>query len=173
MALCVVALLFSFTQLPVQADRPVRSIDLPAGYERMLVFFGYVDCPKVCPTAMFRLAAIYGDLEGTPASARLGVTFVNLTDAEASAVGAYARAFHPTFEGVQAGPRARGGLMRELGVRFDRDNDSAAGWHTDSVYLLEQADDGWRLKAVIPRPNLQTKTVLRLIEGLDDRSNRA
>ena len=172
LGLAVPGLLASFTQLPLQTDRPVEAIELPDGYDRMLVFFGYVDCPQVCPTAMARLQQIYGALDRTHSADRLGVTFVNLTEAPPDVAVAYAKAFHPAFEGVQAGPRARGGLMREFGVRFERDADSPAGWHTDSAYLMQRTPAGWRLRAVVPRADLRERTIRGLLSDLAARSDR-
>lgn len=170
LALAVPGLLASFTQLPTTTDRPVTSVELPPDYDALLVFFGYVDCPQICPTTLVRLEQIY-DAASRP-GLDLGVVFVNLTPAEPGVAARYAKAFHPDFEGVQADLRDRGALMRELGVRFDRDDDSPAGWHTDSTYVLQRSEDGWRLRAVVPRPRLRPETIHEILEGLETRNDQ-
>lgn len=165
LVLSVPALLAAFVGVPMPMDSPVRSIDLPDDRERMLVFFGYVDCPQVCPGTMQALKGIYEAYQRIGDPGRLGIAFVNLTAASDGVAARYARAFHPDFLGLQAGPRDRGALMRELGVRFDRDDDSPAAWHTDFVYVLVRTEDGWRLRTVLKqRPFEPEDVVARLLD---------
>lgn len=87
----------------------------PQGHERSLadyrgkvvmLFFGFVQCPDVCPTALLRGAQVL-ELLGDDGSRVQGL-FVSLDPERDSAeiVHAYATAFHPSFVGL------RGDLQR-------------------------------------------------------------
>lgn len=70
----------------------------------LLLFFGYTQCPDVCPTALSRAAAIR-TLLGEQKD-RLAVAFISV-DPERDTpeiVTAYAKAFDPSFVGISAPP---------------------------------------------------------------------
>ena len=166
LVLTVPLILAGLTQLPVHMNRPVTAIPLPSDADRMLLFFGYVDCPQICPTTMAALRRahdVYTLHEATP---RLTVTFVNLTEAADGVADRYAKHFDPSFHGVQSTEQDRAALMRELGVRFERKKDDPAGWHTDSVYVLAREGDTWNVRTVIRERPLDPDRIAELVEDL-------
>ncbi|MBN8493984.1 MAG: SCO family protein [Burkholderiales bacterium] len=66
----------------------------------VLVFFGFTQCPDICPTALSRAAEVMQHLG--PEAARLQVIFVTI-DPERDTpalLREYTRAFHPSFVGL-------------------------------------------------------------------------
>ena len=81
------------------------------------VFFGYANCPDVCPTTLADLAKVADTLDAED-RARFRVVFVSVDPARdtPAAADAYARRFHPSFVGV-TGPEAQVlGIARAFGV---------------------------------------------------------
>jgi len=163
--LAVPLILAAISQLPVTMNREVHSVQLPQSVDRMALFFGYVDCPAVCPTTMSALRQVYLQYSEDPERASLGVTFVNLAPPSGAQVADYAAHFHPDFFGLQANAADRGAFMRELGVRFDRSAAGPAGWHTDSIYLLRREAAVWRVRRVVRSP-IEPQQVVALLQEI-------
>jgi protein SCO1 len=68
----------------------------------VLIFFGFTQCPDVCPTALSRAAAVMQQLG--PAADRVQVIFVTVDPERDSAalLAEYTQAFHPRFLGLRA-----------------------------------------------------------------------
>lgn len=64
-----------------------------------LVFFGFTQCPDVCPITMARLAKIYGDL-GEPDDVRVVMVTVDPETDTPEVIARYAAGFHPDFVGL-------------------------------------------------------------------------
>jgi cytochrome oxidase Cu insertion factor (SCO1/SenC/PrrC family) len=163
--LAVPGILAAVTQLPTRTDRPFTALSLPTQADRALLFFGYVDCPHVCPTTLQALRQVHAAYGARHPGAALGVTFVNLTPAEPGVADRYAKAFEPSFDGLQSTESDRGALMRALGVRFER-GPNAEGWHTDAVYLLTRRGADWSLRTVVSQRPLDPEHIVELLEDL-------
>lgn len=163
--LAVPLILAAISQLPVTVNREIHSLELPHSVDRMALFFGYVDCPAVCPTTMGALKQVYLQYAEDPSRAPLGVTFVNLAPPSQAKAAAYAAHFHPDFFGLQANAADRGAFMRELGVRFDRSASGPAGWHTDSIYLLRREQAIWSVRRVVRSP-IEPEQVVALLQEI-------
>jgi protein SCO1/2 len=68
----------------------------------VVLFFGFTQCPDVCPTALSRAAAVMQQLG--PAADRVQVIFVTVDPERDTApvLAEYTRAFHPRFLGLMA-----------------------------------------------------------------------
>ncbi len=64
-----------------------------------LVFFGFTQCPDVCPITMARLAKIYADL-GEPDDVRVVMVTVDPETDTPDVIARYAAGFHPDFVGL-------------------------------------------------------------------------
>lgn len=64
-----------------------------------LVFFGFTQCPDVCPITMARLAKIYADL-GEPEDVRVVMVTVDPETDTPEVIARYAAGFHPDFVGL-------------------------------------------------------------------------
>ena len=82
----------------------------------VVLFFGYTQCPDVCPTTMAEMAAVMKDLG--PASKDVQVLFVTL-DPERDTqelLAAYVPAFHPSFIGLYGDKDATARTAKEYKV---------------------------------------------------------
>lgn len=107
-----------------------------------LVFFGFVDCPDVCPATMARLAETYRDL-GEPEGVRVVMVTVDPERDDPQRLQEFVSGFHADFVGLGGSARDVGEAAKSFFIGFNRVGDQLA--HTDAVALL---DDRARLRAV-------------------------
>jgi len=107
-----------------------------------LLFFGFTQCPDVCPTTLNTLArslALLGDL---PASRRPEVVMISV-DPERDTVTRlrdYVPFFDPTFVGVTGATAEIDALTAALGVahqKIPRDDGDYTVDHTASIFLID------------------------------------
>jgi protein SCO1/2 len=82
----------------------------------VVLFFGYTQCPDVCPTTMAEMAAVMKELG--PAAKDVQVLFVTL-DPERDTqelLAAYVPAFHPSFIGLRGDQEATARTAKEFKV---------------------------------------------------------
>ena len=118
-----------------------------------LVFFGYTQCPDVCPGTLGMLAEA---LRGLPTGQRPQVLFISV-DADRDTpelLAQYVPSFDPAFRGAAGRDEDLVALVRHLGVHYERHAPGALGQytvdHTASVFLI---DPGVRLKALFSPPH--------------------
>ncbi|MEW6581042.1 MAG: SCO family protein [Chloroflexota bacterium] len=108
-----------------------------------LLFFGYTNCPDVCPTTLAefkRVKALLGE-----DAARVAFVFVSV-DGERDTpeqLAAYVRAFDPEFIGLTGDDATIRAIARDYGVFYQRVSyeESAAGYlvdHTASTFGVDQ-----------------------------------
>jgi protein SCO1 len=98
------------------SGRPYTRADLTRA--PTLVYFGFTRCPDVCPTTLEKLA----QARRQAALAALRVVFVSV-DPERdtpTAVGLYAHAFDPSFDGVTGQPQEIRAVARNFAVAVNR-----------------------------------------------------
>ncbi|MBQ0960196.1 SCO family protein [Ideonella sp. 4Y11] len=143
------------TALPafqVMAPGGARDLSSLQGHWSVL-FFGYTQCPDVCPGSLGMLATA---LKQLPAAARPSVLFISVDPARDTAelLAQYVPAFDPAFEGAAGSDASIAALVRSLGVVYERHAPSASGQytvdHTASLFLV---DPQARLKAVFTPPH--------------------
>lgn len=71
----------------------------------LLVFFGYANCPDVCPLTMAELATVYRDL-GEPEDVQVVMVTVDPSRDTPKRVEQYVNGFHPGFVGLSGDPEA-------------------------------------------------------------------
>lgn len=142
-------------QPPRTADLELRSTEgrvalgeVAGRAEWTLVFFGFVDCPDVCPTTMSRLADTYREL-GEPAELQVVMVTVDPERDDPARLERYVDGFHPAFTGL-------GGSSEDVAAAAERFfvgyNDAGEGIaHTEAVALL---DAEARLRMVYTQGNL-------------------
>jgi protein SCO1/2 len=103
-----------------------------------LVFFGFTQCPDVCPTTLLQLAQV----KKAAAIPGLQVLFVTV-DPERdtpTAMGLYVHAFDPDFIGVTGEPDAIEKFITSFGVVANRVDLPEGGYtmdHSAAVFLLD------------------------------------
>lgn len=86
----------------------------------VVVFFGYTQCPDVCPTTMAKMATVMKELG--PASKDVQVLFITL-DPERDTqelLNAYVPAFHPSFIGLRGDAEATARTAKEFKLFYTK-----------------------------------------------------
>lgn len=85
-----------------------------------VLFFGFMNCPDVCPTAMATLAAVDKSLADLPEARRPRYVFVSVDPARdtAQAAGVYAAHFSPRILAATAADTMLEPFTRQLGVIY-------------------------------------------------------
>lgn len=124
-----------------------------------LVFFGFTNCPDVCPGTLAVLADVQRRLEAEswPAAELPRVTFVSVDpvrDAPARA-DEYAKYFHPSFRAA-TGPDAQlAALSRQLGAVYYIPEEAAnsPSYNVDHSAAIILLDEDGRLAGLFPAPH--------------------
>jgi protein SCO1/2 len=129
------------------------------------MFFGYTQCPDICPTALTLMKEVKAGL-GAPAAVSPAPTFqvvfvsVDPRRDTRELLDDYMTAFDPSFIGVSGDDAALAPLTRKLGVYFQR-NDGADTKrytvdHSAAIYLI---DPRGYLAAVFSPPQTAAQVV--------------
>jgi protein SCO1/2 len=108
-----------------------------------LMFFGFTNCPDVCPTTLAALAEVRHKLKDLPAGELPAVVFVSVDPARdtSEALGRYVAHFDPRFLGVTGQPVAIEALTHDLGVAVSVGPVSEDGNytvdHTAAIFLID------------------------------------
>jgi protein SCO1/2 len=133
----------------------------PFGPERLhgrwtFLFFGFVNCPDVCPTTLTTLAAARKSLADLPERERPAVTLVSVDPGRDTpdVLARYVTHFDPSFTGVTGSQDAIGALTAGLGVAVVIGPADAEGNysvdHTAAIFLV---DPQGRLAALFGGPH--------------------
>ena len=107
----------------------------------VVIFFGYLFCPDVCPTTLAELKAVLDEL-GADAG-RVQVLFVTVDPARDTreALAQYATGFHPSFLGLYGDAEATVRVAKEFKVFYQKVPASAQGSysvdHTAGTYVID------------------------------------
>ena len=107
----------------------------------VVLFFGYTQCPDVCPTTMAEMAAVMKELG--PSSKDLQVLFVTL-DPERDTrelLAAYVPAFHPSFIGLYGNAEATARTAKEFKVFYSKVPSGEGSYtvdHTAGSYVFDR-----------------------------------
>lgn len=127
------------------------------------MFFGYTQCPDICPTAltlMKDVQAVVARGAAAPAALPLQVVFVSVDPRRDTRdlLNEYMAAFDPAFIGLRGDDSALAPLTRNLGVYYQRndgtDTQRYTVDHSAAIYLI---DPRGRLRAVFSPPHDATK----------------
>lgn len=122
------------------ADGQIRtSADFRGRY--LLVFFGFTNCPDVCPTTLAEVASVMDDL-GDDAG-RVQPLFISIDPERDRRLGLteFTTAFHPSILGLAGDEGATRAAADSFKIFFDRENDAVApdGYtmsHSPALYLV-------------------------------------
>jgi len=124
-----------------------------AGYWTF-IFFGYTQCPDVCPTALTILKELKTRLATEQASIPK-VVFVSVDPRrdDVELLSNFTAAFDPSFVGITGNEETLAPLVKHLGVFYQRNDQQDAKHysvdHTAAIYLI---DPQGRLKMVFGPP---------------------
>ena len=137
---------FTFTRSDSSTFSTAPETDRP-----MVLFFGYTNCPDVCPTTLADWKRVRAKLGDDAKSVRFVFVTVD-PDRDTPAVAErYARTYDPSFEGVSGNAITTSGMMDAFGVASAREPGSnATGYlvsHSSQVFLV---DSHGKLVALYP-----------------------
>lgn len=121
-----------------------------------LVFFGYLDCPDVCPTTLMTLANLHRRLRadgGADAGAQFVFVSVDPANDSPERLAGYLGYFDPGFVGLTGEPGQLAVLARSLGAAFAERVDGRgvrSMEHSTSIVLVNP--QGWVVGA-FPAPH--------------------
>ncbi len=106
------------------------------------VFFGYTQCPDICPTALGLMKDLQARLGAVPPAPTFQVVFISIDPARDThaLLDNYLAAFDPAFIGITGDDTELAPLTKDLGVFFQR-NDTADKKnytvdHSAAIYLI-------------------------------------
>ncbi|MDY7576292.1 SCO family protein [Actimicrobium sp. CCI2.3] len=96
----------------------------------VLIFFGYTQCPDVCPTTMAEMAAVMKELG--PQADKVQVLFVTLDPERDTAelLSKYVPAFDPRFLGLYGDMAATAAVAKEFKIFYQKVDGKSAGSYT-------------------------------------------
>jgi len=119
-----------------QARQPFSDDDLRG--RPSLVFFGFTNCPYICPTTLAKLAQV--KREAGVRDLRVVMVSVDPERDTPEALATYLRAFDPEFIGLTGEKRRIEQLAKTLGVavaRSELPGDTYTVDHTSAVFLID------------------------------------
>lgn len=161
------AVLFSETR-PLPGFALIDQAGRPFGPEQLhgrwtFLFFGFVNCPDICPTTLATLAAARQSLTDLSDAERPGVTLVSVDPGRDTpeVLGRYVAHFDPSFRGITGSAEAIATLTGALGVAVILGPAAADGSyavdHSAAIFLV--GPDG-RLAALFGTPH-EARTIAR------------
>ncbi|WP_232816475.1 SCO family protein [Paracoccus zhejiangensis] len=114
-----------------------------------LVFFGFTNCPDVCPTTLSEVAQVMDDLG--PDAAKVQPVFISIDPERDRQMGLdeFTAAFHPSIIGLAGDDVATRAAADSFKIFFEREEDPAApdGYsmsHSPALYLIGPHGDWLR-----------------------------
>ena len=120
------------------------------------VFFGYTNCPDLCPTTLTTLAAALRQLGDLPARELPAVVMVSVDPARDTpeVLGRYVPHFHPSFTGATGSDEAVSAFASALGAAFQRHPPVEGSYAVDHTAALFLIDPSARVLALFPTPHV-------------------
>jgi protein SCO1 len=108
-----------------------------------LLFFGFTNCPDVCPITLSLLAQVRADIAARAPRFTPRVLFVSVDPNRDTPqrIAAYLSGFDPEFIGVTAADDELNPLLAALGVAVERHDHGGANYnvvHNSAIYVLDQ-----------------------------------
>ena len=132
-----------------------------------LLFFGFTNCPDVCPLTLQLLARVRADIAARAPDATPRVLFVSVDPNRDTPerIAAYLSGFDPEFAGVTAPDAELAPLLAQLGVAVEKHEHAGANYnvvHNSAVYVLDENAD-WIAVSTGPHdPAILASDFLRL-----------
>ncbi|MFN2165088.1 MAG: SCO family protein [Anaerolineae bacterium] len=116
----------------------------------VLLFFGYTQCPDVCPTTLATWRQVHEALGDDAGRVRFVFVTVDPERDTPERLGLHVGAFNPDFIGLTGAPDELQPVYDFFGVYFEKDTSSgsAAGYlisHTATTFVLDP-EGNWRLR---------------------------
>lgn len=126
------------------------------------LFFGFTNCPDICPTTLATLAAVKETLADLPEAQRPGVAFVSVDPDRDTpeVVGHYVAHFDPAFKGATGTRQSIESLTAALGVAVIIGPVVDGAYSVDHSAAIFLVDPGARVTALFGAPH-ESATIMR------------
>jgi protein SCO1/2 len=124
-----------------KSGRETRFSDFKGNFT--LLFFGFTNCPDVCPLTLSLLAQVRADLVSRAPRLTPRVLFVSVDPNRDTPdrIAAYLNGFDPEFAGVTASDAELAPLLKQLGVAVEKHEHGGANYnvvHNSAIYVLDE-----------------------------------
>jgi protein SCO1/2 len=131
-------------QLTTQHQQPFANADLIGHWS--LLYFGYLQCPDVCPTTLQTLRGVQNLLEGDGDNiTRFIFVSVDPANDTPERIGAYLKFFGDDLVGLSGDPDGLAALAGSLGVMYAENIDASGSRsmdHTTSIIVVDPQGRG-------------------------------
>jgi len=118
--------------------KPVCDADFAGKF--MLIYFGFTNCPDVCPTELKKMAAVIARLDKTDAGPMVQPLFITIDPLRDTVkqVAEYVKDFHPRLMGLTGPPDAMAKLCKAYRIYFSKAWEDA-GEKSGDDYLVDHS----------------------------------
>lgn len=116
----------------------------------LLVFFGYTNCPDVCPTTLSQVAAARRELGGDADRVQLLFVSVDPERDDLASIGDYVTSFDPAFLAATGEPADVDRVASQYGIFFAKGEALDDGYTVDHTATLMGIDTEGHLRIVWP-----------------------
>ncbi|MBL8299106.1 MAG: SCO family protein [Rhodanobacteraceae bacterium] len=145
-------------QLARSDTKPFTQADLQGQWS--LVFFGFTNCPDICPNTLGVLKQVRAQLVQSGAGDRIRVYFISVDPQrdQPDTLGRYAAYYDPAFIAATGSDEELTRLTRSLGVMYTRGPASGDQYTVDHSASIALVDPQARLVGLF-RPPLEAATI--------------
>lgn len=135
-------------ELTNQYGQVVREDDFSGQW--MLIFFGYTNCPDVCPTTIAEMSAVMTGLKQNSGKVQPIMVTIDPARDTSEVLASYLGFFSPGLVGLTGTPEQIRATSKTFGIFYAKDGDPNAqdGYamtHSSSVYLFDPKGEYVRL----------------------------
>lgn len=135
-----------------------------------VLFFGFTQCPDICPATLYQLARMQKSLEVLPPAQRPAVYMISVDVARDTpqVMAQYVRAFDSGFIGITGDADELQKLAAALGVAYGIETNEDGGYdvlHTSALFFLNDAGDFIAVASAPHNPESLARDFQKLVKG--------
>lgn len=128
-------------ELQNHLDEPVSEANYNGQYR--LVFFGFVQCPDICPTTMVQLSEVMKQLGDKQVLVKPLFISVDHENDSIQQLAEYVSYFHPSFDGLTGTPEQIENAAKGFNTTYGKNSDTASEtqtgyYHSSYIYLMDK-----------------------------------
>ena len=132
-----------------------------------LLFFGFTNCPDVCPLTLALLAQVRADIASRAPRFTPRVLFVSVDPNRDTPqrIAGYLNGFDPEFAGVTAADDELAPLLKQLGVAVEKHEHGGENYnvvHNSAIYVLDENADWIAVSTAPHEPKVVADDFLRI-----------
>ena len=130
---------------------PVEKLLSNSEHKIEVLFFGYSECPHVCPNSLSKVSAVLASVKKEYPSANLGGSFFDInTDSDLDRANEYSQFFSEEIKGEKLAKSELEKLKQEFALRVKQGVDNPVElFHTDYFFILKRRGQNWEIARVL------------------------